>query len=218
MKLVSVNVGLPREVAWEGKTVTTGIFKSPVAGRVALRTLNLAGDGQADLSVHGGPDKAVYAYPAEHYDWWRGELPDVDLPWGSFGENLTTTGVLEDVPIGARFLIGSAVLMVTQPRLPCYKLGIKFGRADVIQRFAQSRRIGFYLAVVQEGEVGAGDAIEPLGADGSDVTVADLARVYFQDRTDLETMRRALRVAALPEPWRNRFARLVGQFPEKPAG
>jgi MOSC domain-containing protein YiiM len=158
MKLISVNVGLPREVTWKGKTVTTGTFKEPISDRVMLRSLNLDGDGQADLTVHGGLDKAVYVYPFEHYEYWRGELPDTDLPLGIFGENFTTTGLKEeDVNIGDRFGIGTVNLMVTQPRLPCYKLGIRFGRTDMVKRFLASRRTGFYFRVLQEGEVGAGD-------------------------------------------------------------
>src|SRR5262245_58207652 len=143
MRVVSVNVGLPRDVIWKGRTVTTSIFKEPVEGRVALRNLNFDGDRQADLSVHGGPMKAVYAYPVEHYDYWRGELPDMTLPFGMFGENLTIDGLVENaVNIGDRFRIGSAELMATGPRLPCYKLGIKFGRDDMVKRFAASGRTG----------------------------------------------------------------------------
>src|SRR6266851_1777434 len=163
MKLLSVNVGLPRDVISKGRLVTTGIFKEPVEGRVRLRTLNLDGDRQADLKVHGGIDKAVYAYPAEHYDYWRSELPGVELPWGMFGENFTVEGMLESgVNIGDEFRIGSAELVVTQPRLPCYKLAVKFGRDDIIKRFLGSGRTGFYFAVLKEGEVGAGDSIELL--------------------------------------------------------
>ena len=157
MKLISVQVGLPREVSWEGRTVTTGIFKEPIGGPVMVRTLNLDGDEQADLSVHGGPDKAVYVYPFEHYEYWRKELPGVKLPYGMFGENLTTEGLLEkDVNVGDRFRIGEAELVVRQPRMPCYKLGLKFQRADMVKRFLTSRRSGFYFAVLREGEVQAG--------------------------------------------------------------
>ena len=157
-KLISVNVGFPRQVTWKGKTVTTGIFKEPVNERVMLRLLNLDGDGQADLTVHGGLDKAVYVYPFEHYDYWQSELPDTELPLGIFGENFTTTGLREEeLNIGDRFGVGTVQLMVTQPRLPCYKLGIRFGRADMVKRFLASRRTGFYFRVLQEGEVGAGD-------------------------------------------------------------
>ena len=205
MKLVSINVGRPRLVLSKGQPVSTGIFKYPVAGRVMLRTLNLDGDRQADLTVHGGVSKAVYAYPAEHYDFWRVELPEMELPWGMFGENFTTEGLDESVCIGDRFRVGSAEVMVTEPRLPCYKLGIKFGRSDILKRFLQSGRTGFYFSVTREGEVGAGDAIEPLAQDEHRLTVADITRLYARDRDDLETMRRAIEVEALPESWKDHF-------------
>src|SRR2546428_7824768 len=183
MKILSVNVGLPREVTWQGKLVTTGIFREPVNAPVMVRTLNLDGDQQADLTVHGRVTKAVYAYPSEHYGYWRAELPGMDLPWGMFGENFTTEGLLEDtVNIGDRFRIGEAEVMVTEPRMPCYKLGVKFGRADMPKRFLASRRTGFYFAVLQEGEVKAGDAIKPLSRDGSNITVADITRLYAFER------------------------------------
>jgi MOSC domain-containing protein YiiM len=202
MKLISISVGSPRTVTSRSQTVTTGIFKEPVGGPLMLRTLNLDGDRQADLTVHGGVDKAVYVYPAEHYDYWRSELPDMQLPWGMFGENFTTTGLLEgEVNIGDRFRIGTAEVVVTQPRLPCYKLGVKFGRADMVKRFLVSRRTGFYLAVTQEGEVNAGDAIELLSQDENKVTVADIVRLYAFDKADAATMWRATQVAALPDSW-----------------
>jgi len=203
MKLVSVNVGLPRTVTCKGRSVRTGIFKDPLTGRVQVRTLNLDGDRQADLSVHGGPDKAIYVYPAEHYEYWRSELPGMELPWGMFGENFTTEGLLEEtVNIGDRFRIGSAVVMVTQPRVPCYKLAAKFGREDIIKRFLASGRSGFYLRVLQEGEVGAGDMIEVLSRDSDAITVADIARLYSGERQDLDLLRRAVRVEALSVSWR----------------
>lgn len=206
MKLISVNVGLPRRIPANGREVTTGIFKEPVAGRVRVRTLNLEGDGQADLSAHGGPHKAVYAYPAEHYDYWRGELPGMELPWGMFGENLTTEGLREDsVNIGDRFRIGSAEFMVRQPRLPCYKLAAKFGRPDMVKRFLASRRTGFYLAVAQEGEVGAGDPIALVHRDPNHVTVADITRLYAFDKHDRELLGRVAELAALPQSWRDYF-------------
>src|SRR5436190_1937487 len=158
MKILSVNVGLPREVTWRGKLVTTGIFKEPVQGRVMMRRLNLDGDQQADLTVHGGVSKAVYAYPSEHYGYWRTELPGMDLARGMLGENFTTEGLMENaVYIGDRFRIGETEVMVTEPRMPCYKLGIKFGRADIIKRTLASRSTGFYFAVMREGMVGPGD-------------------------------------------------------------
>jgi len=206
MKLLSVNVSRPKEVPYMGQTVRTGIFKEPVVGRVQLRKFNLEGDEQADLSAHGGPDKAVYAYPFEHYEYWRHELGGQELPWGMFGENFTVEGLLEDsVSIGDRFRIGSAEVMVRQPRLPCYKLGIKFGRADMVKRFLASRRTGFYLSVVREGQVGAGDAIELIHANAGAITVADLTRVYAFEKNDWKTMEHALELETLPEGWRRYF-------------
>ena len=206
MKLISIQVGLPREVNWRGRSVTTGIFKEPVEGSVMLRTLNLVGDRQADLSVHGGPSKAVYAYPVEHYEYWRKELPGTEMPYGMFGENFTTEGLLEtEVNIGDRFRIGGAEVVVTEPRLPCYKFGVKFGRADILKKFLISRRSGFYFAVLREGEVRAGESIERLGRDGNDISVEDIVRLYAFDQDDVETMRRAMRVEALPEKWRGYF-------------
>jgi MOSC domain-containing protein YiiM len=209
VKLVSVNVSLPREVIWKGKTVTTGIFKEPVSGRVTLRRLNLDGDRQADLSVHGGPDKAVYFYPAEHYEYWRGEPPEMDLPFGMFGENLTTDGILETgVSIGDRIRVGGAEVVVTQPRLPCYKLGVRFQSDDMVKRFIESGRSGFYGSVLREGEVGAGDAVEMMARDERQIPVPEITRLYITkryDQADLETVRRVTQVQALPESWRSYF-------------
>ena len=215
MKILSLNVGLPRLVARNEEPVSTGIFKQPVAGRVRLRTLNLDGDRQADLSVHGGPYKAVYVYPSEHYDFWKGELPGMDLPWGMFGENFTTIGFSETaVNIGDKFRVGTAEVMVTQPRLPCYKLGIRFGRADMIKRFLASERTGFYLSVLQEGEVGAGDAFELLHNDLHQVTVTDIVRLYTTEKNNSELLRRAIAVAALPESWRGYFQDHLDKLPK----
>jgi len=206
MKIISVNVGLPRLVLRNGEPVSTGIFKEPVNGRVKVRTLNLDGDRQSDLSVHGGPFKAVYVYPSEHYDFWKRELPDMDLPWGMFGENLTTTGLFEtEVNIGDKFRIGTAEVMVTQPRMPCYKLGIRFGRADIIKRFLVSERSGFYLSVLKEGELGAGDEFELLEKNAAGVRVVDVTRLYSSERNNAALMRRAIATEALPESWRSYF-------------
>jgi MOSC domain-containing protein YiiM len=206
VKVISLNVGLPREVTWQGKLVTTGIFKEPVKGPVMLHRLNLDGDGQADLTVHGGVTKAVYAYPSEDYAFWRAELPAVDLPCGMFGENLTTEGLLEDaVYIGDRFRVGETELMVTEPRMPCYKLGIKFGRADIIKRFLASRRSGFYFAVAREGMISAGDALELIGREQQDISVADITRLYALEKDDVKALRRAIEVDALPESWKGYF-------------
>jgi MOSC domain-containing protein YiiM len=209
MKVVSLNVGLPRDVLWHGRTVTTGIYKQPVEGRVALRTLNLDGDRQADLSAHGGKDKAVYCYPIEHYDYWKKELAGRDLPMGVFGENFTTDGLLEDsVHLGDKFFAGSAEVVVTQPRMPCYKLGITFQSDDMVRRFLASGRSGFYLAVTHEGEVGAGDEIKAISRDANAVPVSEITRLYIAKRydiNDVKSLRRALRVAALPESWKEYF-------------
>jgi MOSC domain-containing protein YiiM len=208
MKLVSVNVGLPRDVIWRGRTVTTGIFKEPVEGPVRLRRLNLDGDRQADLSVHGGQDKAVYCYPSEHYAYWRDALPGTELSWGMFGENFTTEGFLEDkLNIGDRFRIGSALVMVTQPRMPCYKLGVKFGRDDIVKLFLKSGRPGFYFSVLKEGEVEAGAAIELVARDHNNITVGDIARLYVSEKENTELMGRAVAVEALPASWRNYFSK-----------
>jgi len=206
MKILSVNVGLPREVSWQGNLVTTGIFKEPVNAPIMLRTLNLDGDEQVDLAVHGGVNKAVYVYPSEHYGYWRVELPGVDLPWGMFGENFTTEGLLEEaVYIGDRFRIGETEVMVTEPRMPCYKLGIRFGRPDIIKRFLASRRTGFYFAVVRGGMVGAGDAIELMGRAQQEISVADITRLYGFERDDVKALRRAIEIEALPENWKGYF-------------
>jgi MOSC domain-containing protein YiiM len=212
MRIISLNVGRPRLVVWGGQTVSTGIYKTPVGGRVMLRALNLDGDRQADLNVHGGPQKAAYAYPSEHYGYWRRELPDMELPWGMFGENFTTEGLDErSVHVGDRFRVGAAEVTVTQPRMPCHKLGIKFGRADILKRFLASGRTGFYFSVEREGEVGAGDEIELIGRDGNGVTVADIIRLYARDGSDAETMRRAVAVEALPELWREHFRQRLAE-------
>lgn len=212
MKIVSVNVGRPRLAMRNEEPVSTAIYKTPVEGRVMLRTLNLDGDRQADLTVHGGPTKAVYVYPTEHYSYWRDELPGMELPWGMFGENFSTEGLDEaEINIGDRFRIGSAEVMVTEPRMPCFKLGIKFGRTDIIRRFLASERTGFYLSVQLEGEVGAGDAIELIGRDEHNVTVADITRLYARDKSDFETMGRAIALEALPESWREHFRQLLAK-------
>jgi MOSC domain-containing protein YiiM len=200
-----VNVGRPRDVEWRGKAVRTSIFKDSVAGPVAVSRLNLEGDEQSDLSVHGGVDKAVYAYPSEHYAYWREQLPDVALAWGAFGENLTTEGLLEGgVQVGDRLRIGSAEFAVTQPRLPCFKLGIRFGRADMVKRFQRSGRTGFYLAVLREGAIAAGDPIR-LSEERAGVTVADVVRLYIGDDQEQEMLRRASELPDLPEVWRAYF-------------
>ena len=208
-KIISVNVGLPRAVLWHGRTVTTAIFKEPVEGRIFLRKLDLDGDRQADLTVHGGEYKAVYCYPLEHYAYWKKELPERDLTLGNFGENFTTEGLLEGaVHLGDRFSIGSAEVVVTQPRLPCYKLGIRFQSDTMVKRFLASKRSGFYLAVTREGEVGAGDEIKQVSRDPHHVSISETIRLYLAKNyndADINLVRRALQVAAFPESWKEDF-------------
>ncbi len=214
VQVISVNVGLPREVIWKGMTVQTGIFKDPVDGPVTIKKLNLTGDQQADLTVHGGAEKAVYAYPAEHYEYWRKKLPEVpEVPfsWGKFGENLTTEGLAEDsLCIGDRLRVGSAILMVTQPRMPCYKLALRFDRDDMIKSFLTSQRSGFYFSVIEEGEVQAGSKVEIVSRDPQRVAVVDIVRLYLRQAHDPEILHRAMNVSALPQHWKAELAMKVG--------
>ncbi len=206
MRLLSLNVARPRLMVYKGATINTGIFKMPVAGRVALRALNLEGDRQADLSVHGGPNKAIYGYPSEHYESWRLELADANLPWGAFGENFTTEGLHEEeLYIGDRFRIGSAVLVVRQPRMPCYKLAAKFQRDDMIERFLRSGRSGFYFSVEAEGEVGIGDVFDLLSRNHSGITTAEMNRLYVHEKYNRDLLQKAIATSELPEDWRQYF-------------
>jgi MOSC domain-containing protein YiiM len=203
VKLISLNVARPNLMVYKGVTINTGIFKKPVPGRVTLRSLNLDGDRQADLSVHGGPYKAVYGYPSEHYEFWEKQLPDAEMTWGAFGENFTTEGLAEeDLHVGDRFRIGSAVLMVRQPRMPCYKLAAKFQRDDMIERFLRSGRSGFYFSVEGEGEVGVGDSFGLLSSNSEDVTIAEVNRLFYREKYNRDLLHKAVATAALPEDWR----------------
>ena len=216
MRLLSLNVGLPRQVRFQGELVTTGIFKEPVQGSVRLRKLNLEGDKQADLKVHGGVDKAVYAYAGEHYDYWRQELPDMSLPWGMFGENFTTEGMFEEsVNIGDQFKVGTANLIATQPRMPCYKLGVKFGSMDMIKRFLASGLTGVYFKVMKEGELEQGDEIKLIKKDENSVTVKDIVRIYTIDKDDIQTIERAIKIKDLPNGWRYHFIKQLEQVGKK---
>jgi MOSC domain-containing protein YiiM len=206
MKLVAISVGRPRKVQWRGRSVQTSIFKTPVSRRVHVTYGNIEGDQQSDLAVHGGPEKAVYAYPAEHYDYWRRELPDTELPWGAFGENFTTEGLLEDeVWIGDRYRVSTVELVVTQPRMPCYKLAIRFARTDMVKRFHRSHRSGFYFAVEREGEAGAGDVIERFARDERRLTVADVVALYATDSENQPLLENASEHPSLPASWREYF-------------
>jgi MOSC domain-containing protein YiiM len=207
VKLVSLNVARPRLAVYKGQSINTGIFKQPVSGPVQLRTLNLDGDRQADLSVHGGPHKAVYGYPSEHYSFWRDELPGVDLPWGMFGENFTTSGLAEEeLHVGDRFQIGSSILMVRQPRVPCYKLAAKFRRDDMLERFLLSGRSGFYFSVEQEGSVAAEDDFQLLKRNQDGIIISEMNRLFVRDKYNQELLRKAIHTAALPDDWREYFA------------
>jgi len=215
MRIVSLNVGRPRAAAWKGKLLETGIFKEPVAGRIALRGHQLAGDGQGDRAVHGGEFKAVYAYPTEHYPFWCAELEVAELPWAAFGENLSTEGLLEsEAVIGDVYRIGTARLRVTQPRFPCNRLALRHGRDDIIKRFLQSLRSGIYFAVEEEGELAAGDEIvlERRGASG--ITVREVAGLVPGPR-DPDLLRRAAALAELPPSLREQLAGYLGKL-EKP--
>lgn len=206
MKLLSVNVSLPEEVPHERKTVYTGISKKPVDGRVMLRTMNLDGDGQADLDNHGGIYQAAYVYSVENYDHWRHELGRDDLAFGQFGENFTVEGMAEDdVHIGDVFRVGDALVEVAQPRTPCFKLGIKMGMPRFPKTFLASGRVGFYLRVLKEGEVGAGDAFERVEECPEGISVRQMSRLLFFEPENLEGAKRALRIRALSPGWRSSF-------------
>jgi MOSC domain-containing protein YiiM len=216
MKVISVNVGLPRQVSYGNRQIVTGIFKEPVKGRVKVAILNLDGDAQADLSVHGGLDKAVYSYSEEHYKYWKKVYPTIDMPFGMFGENLTTRGINEDmVNIGDQYRIGSSRLVVTQPRMPCYKLGIKFGRMDILEKLVHSQRPGIYYKILEKGELGAGDNIKLLYRDNNNVTINDIVSLYINDNSDGENiakMKRATKLESLPEPWKIYFGQKIARL------
>ncbi len=210
MKIISLNVSLPKIVEFRGNKVSTGIYNEPVEGRVKVRTLNLDGDKQADLTVHGGPDKAVYAYPSEHYPYWRDHYPDLKMDWGMFGENFTTEGLLEDqANIGDEYQIGSAKFAVTQPRMPCFKLGIKFGKGDIIKKFFASAKCGIYFKVLEEGEVGAGDEIKLVRKDENNVTIQDVMKTYGDEHKHKELLERALKIDALPVGWKEHYQQIL---------
>jgi MOSC domain-containing protein YiiM len=212
LKLISLNVGMPRLASYRTTTVNTGIFKQPVSGPVQLRTLNLDGDRQADLAVHGGPFKAVYAYPSEHYQFWQQELPGAQLPWGMFGENFTTWGLFEsDLHIGDRLQLGTAVIMVRQPRIPCYKLTLKFHRTDILARFLRSGRSGFYFSVEQEGVVQTDDTFDFLSHAPQAITIAEMNRLFVDEKYNRDLLEKAIATPALPEDWRDYLAKRMGE-------
>lgn len=207
MKLISVNVGLPVKVKFGNEIVTTGIFKNPVDKRINLKKLNLEGDRQADLTVHGGLDKAVYSYPYEYYDFWRKEFPDISFNWGMFGENLTTEGLFESqVNVGDRFQIGSAQLVATQPRMPCYKLGVKFGRMDIIKKFLKSEKSGIYFKVIKEGGIFINDTIKLIKKDNNNITIKNIVELITkEDKENTTLLEKTVKVRDLPQGWKNYF-------------
>jgi MOSC domain-containing protein YiiM len=207
MKLTAVNVSLPKEVRHRKRIVSTGIFKTPVQGRVMLRALNLDGDGQADLTVHGGAHQAVYVYPFEHYAYWKEKLKRNDLAFGQFGENFTTAGMLEDqIHIGDIFRVGAAMVQVTQPRVPCYKLALKMQLPQFPKLFMESGRTGFYLRVLEEGEVGAGDAIERIDIDPEPMSVKEVFRLAFMEQNNHAALKKAVDLRGLSPGWQSMFA------------
>ena len=206
MRLISLNTGMPREVHVNGQTVRTSIWKSPREGRLRVTSLNIEGDQQSDLTVHGGLTKAVYCYPSEHYPYWHEELPDADLPWGAFGENLTTEGLLEtDACIGDRLRIGTAEFRITQPRQPCFKLAIRFGREEMIKRFVESGRSGFYVSVAREGTVAGGDEIHVIERATGSMTVAEIVSLRYDDYDRQDELSRAAELPGLSAGWRDHF-------------
>ncbi len=215
MKLLSVNVSLPKEVPYKAKTITTGIFKEPVEGRVMLRELNLEGDGQADLRAHGGIHKAVYVYSIENYDHWKRELGRDDFTYGQFGENFTVEGMTDgEVHIGDQYCVGGALLEVTQPRVPCFKLGLRMDSSEFPKMFHAGERMGFYFGVLEEGEVGAGDVIERVKVDPERMTVREIYHLLYFDKDNVEVAKKALCIKALSPGWRGSFEEIVSKDPE----
>ena len=212
MKLLSVNVSLPREITVKGKTVRTGIFKEPVNRRVQVKTLNIDGDGQADLIGHGGEIRAVLVYSFENHAYWATELHRADFSFGQFGENFTVEGMLDDeIHVGDRFRIGSAVFEVTQPRVPCYKLAIKMESEGFYNQLLRHGRPGFYFRVLEEGEIGAGDAIERISVHPAEMTVRQMSNLLYFEKDDLDSARNALRIQALSPGWRHSFENPLSQ-------
>jgi MOSC domain-containing protein YiiM len=206
MQLLSINVGQPEKVKYKGKQVSTSIFKTPVKGPVKVNTLNLEGDRQADLTVHGGVYKAVYLYPTEHLDYWRRQYPEKQFNYGSFGENLSTSGLLEtDICIGDQLRIGSAEFSVTSPRFPCFKLGIKMNDSGIIKAFMQANRSGFYLMVLKEGVISPGQGIELIGNDGYHFSIEEFSRLYALDRHNRSLLQKAINAPSLTDDWKEFF-------------
>lgn len=212
MKVLSVNVSMAKPLHYRGKNFETGIFKVPVEGPVAVGALGLEGDQQADLQAHGGPYKAVYAYSSDYYPYWASKLGRDDLAYGQFGENLTVEGLHDpDVRLGDVFRVGTAVLQATQPRLPCFKLGAKMGDTRFIRQFMDSRRLGVYLRVLQEGELTVGDEFKLEERSSTELSIPDLIDLWYVDRDDVERAAVAICSDALPPAWREGFEERLQQ-------
>ena len=213
MKLLSVNVSQPKPVEFDGQDYLTGINKQAVKGRIWMGRLNLDGDGQADLDAHGGPNRALYCYPHENYAYWRKELQRDDFQYGQFGENLTTQGLLENqVCIGDIYEIGQAVIQLTQPRVPCYKLADKLGIPDFAKTFLRANRSGFYARVLEEGGVQADDGIRLLQRDAVGMSVAEVNAELYLEKGDRASVERALRIEALSPGWRRSFETMLAKM------
>ncbi len=212
----SINIGLPNEVEWQGRKILTGIFKYPTDRPVQIAQLGLEGDGQADLVHHGGLDKAVYAYPVEHYDYWMKFLGKDNLPMGAFGENLTTEGLMDfDIYMGDYWQFGTAILMAVQPRMPCSKLGLRFGDAKMTQHFARARRNGFYFRVIQTGVIQTGDAIHRVKKSAYDITIQDVVDCYANPKKNIERVQQIMSIPFLPELLKSSFAQLIRSLDQK---
>lgn len=210
MHITSVNVGQPREVLWKGKTIQTGIFKAPVAGLVAVLADRLAGDGQADRRVHGGPEKAIYAYDLAHYAFWQPQLPNTALTPGIFGENLTTSGLADhEVCLGDTFAVGTAVLVALQPRLPCVKLGLRFNDEHFVRQFQEARRSGIYFGVRQPGQVQAGDALVLLERATHGLTIQDITDQFYRPDKQADQLAALLAQPLLPAFLQESFRRML---------
>jgi MOSC domain-containing protein YiiM len=216
--VLSVNVGTPREFEYHGRPARSAIWKTPVSGRISARGVNLAGDDQADRGAHGGPDKAVYAYAMEDVRWWEKEIGR-PLERGAFGENLTTEGIdVNEALVGQRWTIGTTLLEVSEPRIPCWRLGVRMNDESFVRRFTEAMRPGAYLRILEEGDVGAGDEIRTVERPSTDLTIRDVFRIYTRDRSEAA---RLLEVPVMSDAWKRWASRQVekaGHAPPKSAG
>ncbi len=214
MRVLSVNVSMPKEVPYKEKTITTGIFKEPVEGPVMLRSLNLEGDGQADLKGHGGVHKAVYVFSHEYFAHWKQELGRAEFPYGQFGENFTVEGMTDEmIYVGDVFRVGGTLVEVSQPRVPCFKLALRMEEPRFLKPFMARALVGYYLRVLEEGEVGAGDPVERVRTDPGGMTVTEMFSLLYHDKDNIPGAQRALRIDALSPGWRGSFEKIVAGSP-----